>query len=204
MNTEQLIWSAFNSAMVPLAQRAVKDLEDVQRGAAVGSKVELPTDAGVKLKEALQSINSTAPPLPPVAAVALGEDYDGVFKEARQQVSWYFRLHLVLAIGLIAIFLIGVGGAVVSAIVEKGASIWSAIFGGVSITSAFGIFATRPLQMIQAAIIVANRIDLVQLRYKGDLEDCTQFATLDEKRTCREKAWTAMKQELDLLHKTSP
>src|SRR5262249_49578886 len=77
-------------------------------------------------------------------AVALTAEYDGVFRAARQRAAWYFTLRLLIAIATCLLFLGGAVGAVMTA-VATGVNIWSAVFGGMSVVGAFGLFISRPL-----------------------------------------------------------
>src|SRR5215470_8215453 len=112
MKPEAILWSALHSAMRPLAQRAYRDLKDIERSGAAATPADAAAAFRDQLEQALQSTAVDTAPPGPVAAAALGEGFDGVFSEARRGAAWYFRLHLVMAIGMVVIFLGGAGGAV--------------------------------------------------------------------------------------------
>ncbi len=195
----RVFWSALNSAMLPLARRAYDDLNDqTKRGVEAQGPPDVPPELLAQLGGAVQAAPSGGPPPPLIAAAALGEDYDGVFRAARRRAAWYFALHLVVATGTIVIFLGAGGGAVVSA-VGWGVSVWTWVFGGLSVGSAFGWFVTRPLRMLQVALVTITRLDLLQLRHKQRVRDCERHRTLTERMDCRTQAWNALKEELDVL-----
>jgi hypothetical protein len=195
---ETMLWSVLNSAMRPLAERAYRDLKDTERAATPAA--EAAPQFRAQLEQALQSLAAETTVPGPVAAAAFGEDLDGVFRTARARAAWYFALNLALAIGMTGIFLGGVGGAVIAA-VGWGANIWAAVFGGLSIVSAFALFITRPLQMVQAALLNMQRIDYLQLRYKQQLQDCSALPRLQQRMDCRTQAWNAMKADLETIQK---
>jgi hypothetical protein len=198
MKPETMLWSVLNSAMRPLAERAYRDLKDTERAAT--STEETAPQFRAQLEQALQSPGGESTPPGPVAAAALGEGLDGVCRSARARAAWYFTLNLVLAIGMMVVFLGGAGGAVVAAF-GWGANIWAAVFGGLSIVTAFALFITRPLQMVQVALLNMQRIDYLHLRYRQQLQDCSDLPTLQRRMDCRTQAWNAMKADLETIQK---
>jgi hypothetical protein len=187
------LWSILNSAMRPLAEEVYRDLRDSERGAPAGLSQEHATVIKGELAEALKLPIGDEPPPTPVAVAALS--FDGLFGDARRRAAWYFRLHLLLAIGMVSLFLGGAGGALVSA-VGWGINIWAIVFGGLSVTSAFGLFIDRPFQMVYSALVSVQRIDYLQLRYKQLLADCAALPDLQARMDCRANAWNTMRNDL--------
>jgi len=203
MNPEQLLWLTLTSAMVSVGERAKKLLADEEKSGAVPSpgvkpEATLPPDFLTKLDHALQSAKGTTPPPAIVAAAAFGEGDEEIFRGARQRVAWYFRLHLVMAIGLIVIFFGGTAGAVISGI-AGGASSWSLVFGGMSLASVFGLFVARPLQMVREAIVTSTRLDLLQFRWTQLAKDCAALPVLRQQMDCRSGAWDTVLKELNTI-----
>jgi hypothetical protein len=190
--------------MVPVAERSRKLLTDRAKsagaaGPTAAAQAALPPAFIARLEQAVQSVGSGGKPPPGiVAAAAFGEGEEEVCRGARARVAWYFRLNLVLAIGLIVIFLGGAGGAVVSGIV-KGVSAWAAVFGGVSLASVFGLFVARPLKMVKEAIVASTRLDLLQFRWVQLSQDCAGLGTLGEQVDCRSQAWETVIKELNAV-----
>jgi hypothetical protein len=204
MNAEEMLWSAFDSAMKPLAERKYRQLggeqaEKAPPGETYGAAAAKgPVAFVVSLGTALRHPRGKGPPAAPVGAAALAEDYAEVFRSARRNTRWYFGLHLAVAISTITIFVTGALGAVLAALVW-GSNLWAVVFGGASIASAFALFIAKPLQMVHVALVNSNRIDLLQLQYRQRLLDCAAQPTLDEQMTCREAAWKAIVQDLTAL-----
>ncbi len=203
MEANELFWSALNKAMIPVAQRVYDDSTAAHRGKGVpGADGQLLTLQFLeKLRQALSASPGSAPSPAPVAAAALGEDYEGVIRDARKRHAWMFRLNFAMASGMILIFLGGAAGAVISA-VGWGLNIWTAVFGGTSLVGVFGHFVKSPLQMVYVALMNSTRLDFLCLRYKQLLQKCEQFPTLQEQMDCAERAWEEVRNELDAMLKS--
>jgi hypothetical protein len=205
MNSEQMLWSTLTSAMIPVAKRAISLLTDKEKtgtpaSPGVTGDAALPADYLSKLEHSLQSATGTAAPPSILAAAAFSEGEDEVFRRAHQRVAWYFRLHFVMAIGLIVIFLGGAAGTVISGIVG-GVSIWSAVFGSLSVASAFGLFVARPLQMVREAVVTSTRLELLQFRWTQLAKDCAALPALKKQMQCRSDAWETAIKELTAILK---
>jgi hypothetical protein len=73
-----------------------------------------------------------------------------------------FKMNLGVAIILAIILLMGIGGAVFSAVFLQ-RSIWAVTFGGVAAADMIGLYVFKPLTAINSAIVSSQRLDAVHL-----------------------------------------
>lgn len=135
------------------------------------------------------------------AGVALALKPDHVFRDARRRIDLVFKLNLGVAIILALILLLGLGGAVVSA-VFLGRDIWAMVFGGVAMADIIGLFIFKPLTAINAAIIASQRLDVIHLRVREQLTLCNEHADLERRIKCQSKVWDTMQREFAALSTT--
>ena len=219
MTPNQIVWKALNEALVPVAERAIRDMSNLQKEVAteqprttsvetgrVGypdEKAAGPVSRGVSsdflstVREAVSTARAGKLAAPSVA-VALSSEQDEVFQSARRRTAVYFALNLAVAIATSLLFLGGAAGAIVTA-VSSGVNIWTAVFGGTSVVGAFGLFIGRPVQMTYAALLATTRLDWLQLISRQRMQDCGSLPTLTEQIKCRSKLWDQIRAELASL-----
>jgi hypothetical protein len=115
--------------------------------------------------------------------------------------SVVFRLNLGVAIILAIILLGGIAAAVFSAVFLRN-SIWSVVFGGVSVADLLGIYVWKPLSVINASLLATQRLEMLQLRLSQQLSTCAQHRNLEERITCQTVVWESIQKELAILAAT--
>lgn len=139
----------------------------------------------------------TTPPTE-VGATVLAISSDAVFRDARKRIDLVFKLNLALAIILAVILLGGIAGAIISAVFfEK--TIWTLVFGGMSVADVIGVYALKPLTAINAAVIATQRLEAIHLRLSEQLKVCAEHEKLDDKIKCQTTVWEAIEHDLSTL-----
>lgn len=128
-------------------------------------------------------------------AVALGVNPRAIFRTAQRRVAVVFRLNLIACIALVSLFLIGILGAIISGIF-LGEARWAAIFGGISAADAVGIYAFKPLDKLDKALVAASRLDAMYLKLGIALAECSHHREMQTRLRCQAKAWDDMQQQL--------
>jgi hypothetical protein len=136
-----------------------------------------------------------------VGGAALGISADEVVASARRRIELVFRINLGIAIALAVIFIGGIAGALVSSLV-LGKSTWAVAFGGLSTVDLLGVYAFKPLKVINRALVSSQRLDAVHLRLREQLDGCRQLGTMEERMKCQTQIWEAIETQLASLAET--
>jgi hypothetical protein len=138
-----------------------------------------------------------------LAPLALAISPEAVFGDARKRIALVFKINLAVSIVLAAILLVGIGGAVYSAVfIQK--AIWSLAFGGLSVADLIGVYVFKPLSAINAALIGATRLDTLQLRLNQQLSQCAGHDDLEARIRCQTAVWDVIQHELSILASSQP
>jgi hypothetical protein len=130
------------------------------------------------------------------AGVAL--DPDVVFSDARKRIERVFRLNVILLLALAVLLLIGIGGAIYSALVWQ-QNMWTLIFGGVAVADVIGIYVFKPITAINRALVSTQQLDLLYLRLREGLKGCEELQDVNEKLACRDALWDKVWEDLSAL-----
>lgn len=131
------------------------------------------------------------------AGVAL--DPDTVFSDARKRIERVFRLNVILLLTLAILLLVGIGGAIYSALFLQ-TSTWTLIFGGVAVADLIGIYVFKPITAINRALVSTQQLDLLYLRLREGLKGCDELQDVNEKLACREALWDKVWEDLSALN----
>ena len=123
---------------------------------------------------------------------------DAVFRDARRRIELVFKINLAVAIVLAVILLIGIGGAVFSAVFLQ-RDVWTIAFGGVSVADLIGLYAFKPLTAINSAIVASQRLDATHLRLREQLQSCDEHKALKDRIECQSAVWDTIQKELASL-----
>ena len=130
------------------------------------------------------------------AGVAL--DPDAVFGDARKRIERVFRLNVFLLLGLGLVLLVGIGGAIYSALFLQ-QSIWTFVFGGVAVADVIGVYIFKPITAINRALVSTQQLDLLYLRLREGLKGCDELEDVGEKLACRDALWDKVWEDLKAL-----
>lgn len=183
-----------NAELVALLQKSV---EQSSASTLADNPIALSrAAAGGELSYVRQGLSSEATAV--VARVALAISAEDVIASARRRIDLVFRLNLGIAIALTVVLLGGIAGSLISSLV-LGKSSWAAAFGGISAADILGIYAFKPLRVINRALVSSQRLDAVHLRLKEQLDSCRQLDTMEERIKCQTKTWEAIEKQLAAL-----
>jgi hypothetical protein len=133
-----------------------------------------------------------------IVGLALALDPESVFRDARKRTGLVFQLNLGFAIILGIILLAGIAGSLYSALV-LGKPSWATAFGGISAADLIGLYAFKPLVVINSALVSATRLDNMQLRLQTQLDQCSKYSNVDERLRCQTAIWEVIQKELASL-----
>jgi hypothetical protein len=162
---------------------------------------QAPSDVLSLSREATNTDQRPVPSSPErteLGAAALAISPDAVFGDARHRMSLVFKLNLAIAITLAIILFGGLGGAVYSA-VFVGNNIWATVFGGISAADVIGLLVFKPLTAINSALIGTQRLEMLHLRLRQQLDLCAQHKRLHERIQCQTLVWESIQQDLAAL-----
>jgi hypothetical protein len=143
----------------------------------------------------LPSTGSTA-----VGVAAISIDAESVMRDARERIARMLRINIVLAVVLAGILVLGLGGVVVTGIVLND-GVAALVFGGMSVADAFALAFTKPFALISATVVAGQRLEVVHLRLREELERCSEFTDAESRRRCRREVWQDVEAELRSLAK---
>lgn len=133
---------------------------------------------------------------PNLESIALALTPDDFLRTAAKRTRLVFRVKLGILIALSMILLVGIAGSIVSAL--SGKSIWAVVFAGASIADIVGLVILKPLAAMEQALVSAQRVDLVHVRFRQQLLQCEQFEA-EERFACSAKVWDRIQQDLEAL-----
>ncbi len=126
-------------------------------------------------------------------------DSDAVFSDARQRIERVFRLNVILLLTLALLLLVGIGGAIYSALFLD-QNTWTLVFGGVAVADLIGIYVFKPITAINRALVSTQQLDMLYLRLREGLRGCDTLADVNEKLACRDKVWDKVWEDLSALN----
>jgi hypothetical protein len=173
---------------------------------------DVPPEVGEALEEAAGRTRSSQWPLhtdrsqaaegrsAELGVAAISIDVDSVMRDARQRVARMLRINIALAVVLAGILVIGLGGVVIAGVIlGKGTA--AAVFGGMSVADVFALAFTKPFALISGAVVAGQRLEVVHLRLRQELEGCNAFEDADRRLRCRRQVWQDVQAELRSLAK---
>ena len=197
MNDKQAFWCILQSAILPVARRAHADLSGPPAGPGDQPDEAKATIAGT-LEQAIAKTKDSEPPPDEVGGGAFWRDFDAISRQTRKKVSWMFHLNFALAVGLAALFLVGIGGAVLTAIAAR-ENIWPVVFEGASAVSFVTLLVTNPQKRVWAAIRISNAFDTLSLEYRTRIQKCTLSGTIGNKLQCCANEYKLFREDANSL-----
>lgn len=191
-------------AVDALPEMTDEEIEAIERAVASapksyleGNPVLLSREAvkeGITEEEAIRR-SAGSPPQRELGTTALALDSREVFDTARKRIDLVFKLNLILAVTLAVILIVGVAGAVISAVFLN-QSIWALVFGGVSVADVVGALALKPLKAVNSAIVSTQRLEVLHLGLQDLLDACRQHESLEVRIDCLSDTYDTMHEEL--------
>jgi len=133
-----------------------------------------------------------------VGTLALATSPDALFRDARRRIAMVFRLNFGVALVLATILLMGIAGAIISAVFLR-QNTWALAFGGVTVADLLGVYVFKPLKVINASLVATQRLDSIHLRLHKQLPECDQLETPKERLQCQTELWKSIESELASL-----
>jgi hypothetical protein len=222
----RMMWMAVSAAVQPLALRMSEttsgpvgsNIDDIQFGDSLGQEQDKDT-----ISERLRSLSisiatseivngsplelsfaalsrgetSTAPSSP-IGAAALAIDANGVFRSARQRLNATFWLNVWICISMAVILMFALSGSIISGFIYRSPML-SVIFGSITLADLLGAYFWRPLKIMWAALLNTTRLDLLLLRYNGQIKECESKRKLVDRVICCNEIWAGIVAELNTL-----
>jgi hypothetical protein len=173
----------------------LEELEGVVRS---GERVPASELDLAEARRELSARKADAFPTASLAAIASVVGGGEVFRIASGRVRTAFRLQLVVAIVLVAIFVGSLLAATTTAIITQ-MYVWPLVFGAVAIGDLAGLLITNPLGRVDRTMVVSNMLDILLVRYLEVTRECEKIEDLDGRLKCLKSSWADFRKEIERI-----